>query len=81
MARPKSTAPRKKALNITVSEELRNKLDFISKQEGKSISVLVEEWAEKEFKKVSKKAKTSYIPISQISLFDDEEGGIKCEST
>jgi predicted DNA-binding protein len=57
MARPKGTAPRKKALNITVSEELRNKLDFISKQEGKSISLLVDEWAEKEFKRISKKSK------------------------
>ena len=73
MARPKSTAQRKKALNITVSEELRNKLSYISQQEGKSISVLVEEWAEKEFKKVSKKSKTAYkpVPTEQISLFDD----------
>ena len=51
MARPKSTAPIKRRLNITISEETRKKLDILSLSSKKSISELVAEWAERESKK------------------------------
>ena len=54
MARPKSTAPTKQRLNITVSEETRRKLDILSSASKKSISELVAEWTERESKKENK---------------------------
>ena len=54
MARPKSTAPTKQRLNITVSEETRKKLDMLSLASKKSISELVAEWTERESKKENK---------------------------
>lgn len=44
MARPKSTAPKKKKLTLTVSDEVRGQLSILSEINGVSISQLVEQW-------------------------------------
>ena len=44
MARPKSTAPKKKKLTLTVSDEVRGQLSILSELNGMSISQLVETW-------------------------------------
>lgn len=44
MARPKSTAPKKKKLTLTVSDEVRGQLSILSEISGVSISQLVEQW-------------------------------------
>lgn len=44
MARPKSTAPKKKKLTLTVSDEVRGQLSILSEINGVSISQLVEKW-------------------------------------
>lgn len=44
MARPKSTAPKKKKLTLTVSDEVRGQLSILSELNGMSISQLVEKW-------------------------------------
>ena len=41
MARPKSTAPKKRKITLTVSEDIRGKLSILSEMEGISISQLV----------------------------------------
>jgi hypothetical protein len=44
MARPKSTAPKKKKLTLTVSDKVRGQLSILSEINGVSISQLVEKW-------------------------------------
>ena len=44
MARPKSTAPKKQKLTLTVSNEVRGQLTILSELSGVSISQLVEQW-------------------------------------
>lgn len=44
MARPKSTAPKKQKLTLTVSNEVRGQLAILSELNGVSISQLVENW-------------------------------------
>lgn len=44
MARPKSTAPKKQKLTLTVSNEVRGQLSILSELNGMSISQLVEKW-------------------------------------
>lgn len=44
MARPKSTAPKKKKLTLTVNDTVRGQLTILSELEGVSISQLVEQW-------------------------------------
>lgn len=68
MARPKSTAPKKQNLTLTVSEETRNELAEISKATGQSISVMVAEWAHKEAKRYAKNKKQDTAPADQIKL-------------
>jgi hypothetical protein len=52
MARPKTGAPVKRNINLTVDEETREKMKFLSEYYGKSISSLVAEWTEKERAKI-----------------------------
>lgn len=63
MARPK-TGKKKKGMCLTVSEQTRAELAFISAHHGESISALVSEWAAKEAKSISQ-----YInaDISQVN--------------
>ena len=52
MARPKTGKPAKKGMCLTVSEETRAELTFISEYHNKSISALVSEYAHKEAKEI-----------------------------
>lgn len=52
MARPKTGKPAKKGMCLTVSEQTRLELAFISEHYGKSISALISIWAEKEARDV-----------------------------
>lgn len=56
MARPKSTAPKKAHLNLTITEQTKAELNYLSASTGLSISALVAEWASKEANKAAKKA-------------------------
>lgn len=44
MARPKSTAPKKRKLTLTVNDTVRSQLSILSEIHGVSISQLVEQW-------------------------------------
>ena len=70
MARPKSTNPIKGRLNLTVSEQTRLNLEFLSMETGLSVSQLVANFAEKETKKLAK-AKGKQVPdINQLKMQD-----------
>ena len=68
MSRPKSTAPKKQNLTLTVSAETRQELAFISEATGISISEMVEEYAHKEAKRLSKTTKKDAATVDQIKL-------------
>ncbi len=68
MSRPKSTAPKKQNLTLTVSAETRQELAFISEATGISISEMVEEYAHKEAKRLSKTTKKDTATVDQIKL-------------
>jgi hypothetical protein len=68
MPRPKSTAPKKRNLTLTVSTETREKLAFISEATGVSISEMIEDYANKEAKRISKAAKKEVLSPDQIKL-------------
>jgi hypothetical protein len=55
MARPKSTAPKKVHLNLTVTEQTRAELAYLAAANQQSISELLAAWASKEAKKLAKK--------------------------
>ncbi len=46
MTRPKTGNPPKQKLTLTVNERAREQLELISQHQQKSISALVEDWAE-----------------------------------
>lgn len=54
MARPKTGKATKKVMSLTVSEQTRAELAFISEHYCESISALVSEWAAEESKKIEK---------------------------
>ena len=68
MARPKSTAPIKGRLNLTVTEQTRQELAFIAAHNRQSVSELVAEWASKEAAKIAKKTGKSLPDSEQMSL-------------
>ena len=68
MSRPKSTAPKKQNLTLTVSEETREELAKISEATGQSISVMLAEWAHKEAKRYAKNKKQSTASTDQVKL-------------
>ena len=70
MARPKSTAPTKIHLNLTVTQQTRLELDYIAAHNGCSISQLIADWATKEARKVAKATKTEAPSTEQLSLKD-----------
>ena len=73
MARPKLNTPKKQKLTLTVSEQTRLELAFISEHYGESISALVSEWAEKEAKAISRKTGTEPPYAGQLSIDDYNE--------
>ena len=73
MARPKLNTPKKQKLTLTVSEQTRLELAFISEHYGASISALVSDWAEKEAKAISKKTGADPPQAGQLSIDDYKE--------
>lgn len=70
MARPKTGKPVKKKLTLTVDEQTRTELAFISEHHGESISALVSEWAAKEAKTIEKQT-GKVIPLAgQLTIED-----------
>lgn len=55
MARPKSTAPKKKKLTLTVNDTVRGQLSILSEINGLSISQLVEQWTAEAIEELNKK--------------------------
>ena len=68
MARPKSTTPNKGKLNLTISDQTRAELQFISQQTGLSISQLVAEWARKEARRTAKATGTPLPDAQQLTM-------------
>lgn len=62
MARPKTGKPPKKGLTLTVTEETREDLDFLSMYHNESISALVAEWSAKTAKSLA--AQTNNLEAS-----------------
>ena len=60
MARPKSTAPKKRKITLTVSEDIRGKLSVLSEMEGISISQLVAIWTEDSIKEINVQLKDKH---------------------
>ena len=71
MGRPVSTTPNKQKLTLTVSAQTRVELAFISKETGKSISVLLEEFASKESKRIARATKREIPCAEQLKLDSD----------
>lgn len=68
MARPKSTAPTKVKLNLSVMAQTKAELAYISEIEGASISELVAIWASKQAKKLAKTTGKAVPDVNQIEL-------------
>lgn len=73
MARPKSGRPPKRSLNLTVSEQGRLNLQYVSSHCAKSISELVEEWAAKEARHISKETGRDVPNADQLTLDEISE--------
>lgn len=70
MSRPKSSAPKKQKLTLTVSAQSRANLEFISQATGQSISEFLEDYAAKEAKRIAKATKQSIPDADQLKLDD-----------
>lgn len=70
MARPKSGRPVKKDMCLTVSQQTRTELAFVSAHYGKSISALVSEWAAKEAKAICERTGEEFPNANQITIED-----------
>ena len=68
MARPKTGKPAKKGMCLTVSEQTRAELTFISEHYGESISALVSAWAAKEAKVIEKQSGKTAPLVGQESI-------------
>lgn len=68
MARPRRNAPKKVHLNLTVTEQTKAELNYLSARTGLSISVLVAEWASKEAMKTAKKIGEPMPDADQLVL-------------
>lgn len=86
MARPKTGAPPKRCLNLTVDEKTRERLSAISQHYTKSISALVAEWAEEKEKQMAleieietewKKEKTNFATDTNVG--DKLEACFSCK--
>lgn len=75
MARPKSTAPIKGKINLSISEQTRQNLIFVAQCEGLSVSELVSQWAEKAARKAAKAHNKPLPDATQLTLDDVEMQG------
>ena len=69
MARP-ATGKTKKNLMITVDDQTRAELTFISQHRSESISAMVSAWAHKEARRIAKEIGTSLPDIKQTSILE-----------
>ena len=72
MDRPKTGKPKKKGMCLTVSEQTRLELAFVSEHHGESISALVSEWASKEARAIEKQTGKTVPLAGQLTLDDIE---------
>ena len=79
MARPKTGAPPKRCLNLTVDEKTRERLSAISQHYTKSISALVAEWAEEKEKLMTLEVKIEARRKKKINSATDINIGGKLE--
>lgn len=70
MARPKSTTPPKGKINLSVSQQTKAELTFISQHTGISVSELLATWASKEAKRISKQIGVDIPDPDQLSIDD-----------
>ena len=70
MARP-ATGKTKKNLMITVDDQTRAELAFISQHRGESISAMVSTWAHKEARRIAKETGKEIPNVNQLSLFEE----------
>lgn len=70
MARPK-TGKKKKNMMLTVDDQTRLELTYISQHRGESISAMLTEWAHKEAKRIAKETGAEIPDANQTSLFDE----------
>lgn len=75
MARPKlPNALKKEKLNLTISREVKEMLDYIRIEKNISISAFLEEAVTKEYKKLQKSAKVPEAQLrGQMNIKDLEE--------
>lgn len=66
--RPSTGLPHKQRLNLTVTEQTRLELEYISNSTSKSISQLVAEFASREAKKVAKANGCELPSVEQTTL-------------
>lgn len=66
--RPKTGQPVKKKLTLTVDEQTRVELTFLSEHHGQSISALVSTWASKETKAVVKQTGKAAPLAGQLTI-------------
>ena len=75
MARPKLNKAKKKALNLTVSDQTKLELQYISQHHNESISVLIADWASKEARRIAKATGTQLPDVAQLTLDDLTDQG------
>ena len=68
MARPKSTAPTKVRLNITVTEQTKAELSYLAAANHQSISELVAGWAARDARRLSRQTGVPVPDVQQIRL-------------
>ena len=64
MARPKTGAPVKRSINLTIDDHTREQLSIISKYHGKSVSCLLAEWAQEEIKNIERTMSASNLSVT-----------------
>ena len=72
MARPK-TGKKKKNMTLTVDDQTRLELAFISQHHGESISALLSAWVHKEAKRIAKETGKEIPNADQLTLEELEE--------
>ena len=68
MARPKSNAPKKVHLNLTVTEQTKIELAYLAAQNKKSVSELVAEWASREARRATKRTGVALPSPEQLTI-------------
>lgn len=68
MARPKSTAPTKVHLNLTVTKQTKAELSYLATANHQSMSELIADWAKREACKTAKRTGTPLPDVEQLNL-------------